>query len=107
MLGINSKVAKRITEFAARNEISFSQMKDMVMSGQPLTIYTTKKDGRNMVRDMFLIPGTPSGRAMNGFPYWDRGYMIMWDEGKNNYRTIIFRNIEKIKTLEGKTFYVN
>jgi len=106
MLGINSKVAKRITEFATRNEISFSQMKDMVMSGQPLTIYTTKKDGRNMVRDMFLISGTPSGRAMNGFPYWERGYMIMWDEGKNNYRTIIFRNVEKIRTLEGRIFHL-
>lgn len=107
MFGWSKNVTKKLQKFAQRNDISFKQMKDMVMSGDVMTIYATKKDGTNMVREMYLIAGTPSGKAMWGFPYWKRGYMIMWDFGKGNYRTIIFKNIEKIKTFDGKTYYVN
>lgn len=105
IFGITS-ATKKLQKFAKRTEISFREMKDMVMSGDVMTIYATKKDGSNMVREMYLIAGTPSGRGMGGFPYWRRGYMVMWDFGKSNYRTIIFRNIEKIKTYEGKILYV-
>ena len=106
MFGWNKHITKKLHKFAERNEISFKEMKNMVMSGEVMKIYATKKNGSNMVRDMYLIAGTPSGRAMNGFQYWKKGYMIMWDFGKGNYRTIIFKNVEKIKDFNGKTFYV-
>jgi len=104
--GWNKNLTKRLHKFAERNEISFSEMKDLVMSGDIMTIYATKKSGANMVREMYLIAGTPSGRAMGGFQYWKKGYMIMWDFTKNGYRTIIFKNIDKVKTFEGRTLYI-
>lgn len=104
MLGINLKVARRITEFAKRNEISFSQMRDMILEwNSPMRIYSKRLNGTNLVRECYSVPG-PSGRAV--YNYEAKGYMVMkTGDDSRDWITIVLRNVEKI-TKDGKTFYV-
>lgn len=103
MIGIlNKNVTKRLHKFAD-NEISFDEMKEMVLDKYtPLKIYTTKLDGKRMVRDMFTVEG-PSGNV--NYNYSAKGYMILYDSDKVGFRTIVFKNVYKIEK-EGKTYIV-
>ena len=100
--GLNKGVLKRMHKFA-ENEISRSEVKDMVLDWYtPMKIYTRKLDGTRMVRDMFSVQG-PSGNVK--YDYDAKGYMIMYDSDKIGFRTIVLKNIYKIEK-EGRTYLV-
>jgi hypothetical protein len=103
MIGIlNKNVTRKLHKFA-ENEISFSEMKEMVLDlYTPMKIYTTKLDGKRMVRDMFTVAG-PSGNVK--YDYEAKGYMICYDSDKVGFRTIVFKNVYKIEK-EGVTYIV-
>lgn len=86
-----------------RKEISFDEMKDMVLTWyEPFRIYSKKVNGRNIVRDMYSVSG-PSGDAV--YDYEAFGYMVFYDEGKRDFRTIVMRNVEKV-VKDGITYIV-
>jgi len=94
---------KHLTEFAKATEITQSEMEDMVLTwNEPFKIFTYKKNGTRMVRDMFSFNG-PSGNVR--YNYQAKGYMILYDLDRDGYRTIIFNNVYKI-TKFGKTYLV-
>ena len=102
MFGWNKSVTRKLHKFA-ENEISRSQVKDMILDWYtPLKIYTRKLDGTRMVRDMFSVQG-PSGNVK--YDYSAKGYMIMYDSDKIGFRTIVLKNVYKIEK-EGKTYLV-
>jgi hypothetical protein len=89
--------------FAERNEISFAEMRDMVLTwNEPFTIYASKLNGRNIVREMYSVNG-PSGNVK--YDYDALGYMIFYDQSVNDYRTIVLENVTKIKK-NGKNYIV-
>lgn len=97
-----NKVHNKIIEFA-REYISFSEMKDMVLQwNEPFRIYSKKVNGRNITRDMYSVAG-PSGNV--NYDYEAKGYMIFFDESVNDYRTIVLKNVEKI-VKDNKTYYI-
>ena len=98
----SNTVNNKLIEFA-REYISFSEMKDMVLEwDEPFKIYASKLDGSNIVREMYSVPG-PSGNVK--YDYERLGYMIFFDEGANDYRTIVLENVEKI-VKDNKTYYI-
>ena len=100
--GVNKSVTRKLHKFA-ENEISKSEVKDMILDWYtPMKIYTRKLDGTRMVRDMFSVQG-PSGNVK--YDYDARGYMIMYDSDKIGFRTIVLKNVYKIEK-EGRTYLV-
>jgi len=103
MLGKPNNSVTRLLHKFAENEISRSQVKDMVLDlYTPMKIYTRKLDGTRMVREMFSVQG-PSGNVK--YDYEADGYMIMYDSDKIGFRTIVLKNVYKIEK-EGKTYLV-
>ena len=102
----NKRVNRRMIEFRKREFISLSELKDMVLTwNKPYRLYTTKLSGANRYySEAFTVPG-PSGRAL--YDYSSRGYMIVFDNVKNAFRTIVWNKVEKVTDLdEDKTYYV-
>ena len=103
MLGKPNNSVTRLLHKFAQNEISRSEVKDMVLDlYTPMKIYTRKLDGTRMVREMFSVSG-PSGNVK--YDYEADGYMIMYDSDKIGFRTIVLKNVYKIEK-EGKTYLV-
>lgn len=100
----SNSVHKKIAEFASkRKEISFEEMKDLVLTWyEPFRIYSKKVNGRNITRDMYSVAG-PSGDAV--YDYEELGYMVFYDEGVNDFRTIVLDNVEKV-VKDGITYIV-
>jgi hypothetical protein len=102
----NRRVNRRIIEFRKREFISLSELKDMVLTwNKPYRLYTTKLSGANRYySEAFTVPG-PSGRAL--YDYAAKGYMVVFDNAKNEFRTIVWNRVEKVTDLdEDKTYYV-
>ena len=101
----SNSVYQKMQWFANKKKtISVSEMKDIVLTWmEPFKIYTKKLDGTNMTRDMYSVPG-PSGDAV--YDYEAKGYMVLYDEGKGDFRTIVWDNVEKI-VKDGTTYYIN
>ena len=99
-----NSVHKKIEEFASKRKyISFQEMKNMVLTWyEPFRIYSKKVDGRNITRDMYSVAG-PSGDA--AYDYEAYGYMVFYDEGARDFRTIVMDNVEKV-VKDGITYYV-
>ena len=87
-----NSVHKKIEEFASKRKyISFQEMKDMVLTWyEPFRIYSKKVDGRNITRDMYSVAG-PAGDA--AYDYEAYGYMVFYDEGARDFRTIVMDNV--------------
>ena len=101
-LGISSSVSKKLHKFQ-ENEISRDTMEEWVMDlYEPIKIFTRKKDGTRMVREMYTVFG-PSGNVK--YNYQAKGYMILYDIEKLGFRTIIFRNVYKVEREE-RTYLV-
>ena len=100
----SNSVHKKISILAAkRRYISFREMKEMVLTWyEPFRIYSKKLNGRNIVREMYSVAG-PSGDAV--YDYEALGYMVFYDEGKRDFRTIVLENVEKV-VKDGITYYV-
>lgn len=94
---------KHLYKFQEQTEISQTQMREMILDWySPMKIYTRKLDGTRMVREMFSVSG-PSGNVK--YDYEADGYMIMFDQGKLGFRTIVLRNVYKIEK-DGRTYLV-
>lgn len=94
---------KHLTQFAKNTEITFDEMKDMVLDWYtPMKIYTFKLDGTRMIREFYTVAG-PSGNAR--YDYGAKGYMVVFDANKLGFRTIVFRNVYRIDK-SGKTYIV-
>jgi len=100
-----NKVHKKIEEFASKRKyISFQEMTNMVLTWyEPFRIYSKKVSGRNITRDMYSVAG-PSGDAV--YDYEAYGYMVFYDEGARDFRTIVMENVEKV-VKDGITYYVS
>ena len=102
LFGLDRRVNRYLQKFE-RNYISFDEMKDMVLDWyEPMKIYTTKKDGTRMIREMYTVAG-PSGNMK--YNYQAKGYMILYDIDKGGFRTIIFKNVYKVEK-DGEVFFV-
>ncbi len=100
--GVNKNILRKLHKFA-ENEISFQQMKDMVMDKySPLKIYTRRLDGTRYIGDMFTVAG-PSGNV--NYDYSAKGYMIVYNSDAVGFRTIVFKNVYKIEK-DGQTYLV-
>lgn len=76
---------------------------EMVMSGEDVTVWTEKLNGRNIKRDVYTVDG-PTGN----FP-WDyksKNMMVVWDNTKMGYRVIRLDKIYKIKAEDGIEYLV-
>jgi hypothetical protein len=94
---------KHLEEFAKATEISRAEMEDIVLTwNEPFKIYTRKLDGTRMVREMFSVSG-PSGNVK--YDYEAKGYMILYDLDRDDFRTIVFDNVYKI-TKFGVTYII-
>jgi hypothetical protein len=94
---------KHLYKFQEQTEISQTQMREMILDWySPMKIYTRKLDGTRMVREMFSVSG-PSGNVK--YDYEADGYMIMFDQGKLGFRTIVLRNVYKIEK-DGRTYLI-
>lgn len=99
----NRRTSQRLIEFRSREFISLQELKEMVLTWyEPFKIYTTKLSGANMVREMYSVQG-PSGRVK--YDYGAKGYMILYDEDKVGFRTIVWKNVEKI-VKDNRTYYI-
>lgn len=100
-----NNVHNKLEKFAAKKKyISFKEMTNMVLTWyEPFRIYSKKVNGRNITRDMYSVAG-PSGDA--AYDYEAYGYMVFYDEGANDFRTIVMENVEKV-VKDGITYYVN
>jgi hypothetical protein len=100
---MNKAYFRQLNKFATNTEITFDEMKEMVLDWyEPMKIYTRKLDGTRMIREMFTFAG-PSGNVK--YDYDARGYMILQDIDKGGFRTIVFRNVYRIDK-GGKTYIV-
>ena len=100
------RVNKRLVEFRSREFITLSQLKYMLTTWYtPFKLYTTKLNGANRYyREAFTVAG-PSGRAV--YNYQAKGYMVVFDDAKKAFRTVVYNNIEKITDIDAnKTYYV-
>ncbi len=100
------RVNKRLVELKSREFITLSQLKEMLTTWYtPYTLYTTKLNGSNrFYREAFTVSG-PSGRV--GYNYQAKGYMIVFDDAKKAFRTVVYNNIEKIIDINKDiTYYV-
>lgn len=100
-----NKVYNKMQNFASKREyISFDEMKQLVLTWyEPFKIYSKKVNGRNIVREMYSVSG-PSGDAV--YDYEAMGYMVFFDDGAKDFRTIVLDNVEKV-VKDGITYYVN
>lgn len=97
------RVNKRLIELRSREFISLSELKDIVLTWyEPFKIYTKKLSGVNMVREMYSVQG-PSGRVK--YDYGAKGYMILQDVDRGGFRTIVWKNVEKI-VKDDQTYYI-
>lgn len=97
------RVNKRLIELRSREFISLSELKDIVLTWyEPFKIYTKKLSGANMVREMYSVQG-PSGRVK--YDYERKGYMILQDVDRGGFRTIVWKNVEKI-VKDNQTYYI-
>jgi hypothetical protein len=98
---------KQLEHFAAKTEISYSQMEDMLFKAngawyREFKVFSQKLDGRYIKRNMYSVSG-PSGNVK--YDYYGKGYMIFYDNTKGGYRTIVLSNVTKV-IRDGVTFYV-
>jgi hypothetical protein len=106
MNNTHQKTNSKLYEFRSREFISLSELKDKVLSWfKPYKLYTKKLSGANRYYAEAYTVNGPSGRAV--YNYQAKGYMIVFDTKKAAYRTIVWKNVEKITDInEDRTFYV-
>lgn len=102
----SNSVNKKILKFASKSKrISLDEAKDIVLTWyEPFQIWSDKLySGKISGREMESIAG-PSGDAV--YDYDARGYMVLYDFSVDDFRTIVWDNVTKLKK-DGITYYVN
>lgn len=98
-------VNKKVLEFASKTKtISLAEAKDIVLTWyEPFQIWADKLyAGKISGREMESVAG-PSGDAV--YDYEAKGYMVLYDFSVNDFRTIVWDNVTKLKK-DGITYYV-
>lgn len=98
-------VNKKVLEFATKTKtISLAEAKDIVLTWfEPFQIWADKLyAGKIRGREMESVAG-PSGDAV--YDYEARGYMVLYDFSVNDFRTIVWDNVTKLKK-DGITYYI-
>jgi len=103
----SNKVYSKFLQLASKTKyVSLDELKDIVLTWyEPFRIFAIKKNGDSLGgkgREMYSTAG-PSGDAV--YDYEARGYMVLYDDGKNDYRTIIWDNIYKLEK-DGVTYRI-
>jgi hypothetical protein len=101
-----NSVNKKVLEFASKSKrISLNEAKDIVLTWyEPFQIWADKLyAGKISGREMESIAG-PSGDAV--YDYEARGYMVLYDFSVDDFRTIVWDNVTKLKK-DGITYYIN
>jgi hypothetical protein len=100
-----NNVNKKILEFATKTKrISLAEAKDIVLTWyEPFEIWADKLyAGKISGREMESVAG-PSGDAV--YDYEAMGYMVLYDFSVNDFRTIVWDNVTKLKK-DGITYYI-
>jgi hypothetical protein len=96
IFGITS-ATRKLQEFAEPAiMLTRSQMSSLIKTTPEvfMRIWTTKLDGKGM-RRMFRTGPKQPGNAV--YDYEARGYWVMYDQGKRDWRTIVLDNVTKVK----------
>lgn len=105
---INS-VHNRIKQFFAEEQnIPVRRLRSLTLANKnvPFRIWGSTLEGdRYAGREVFTFNG-PSRSPGVGYNYNARGYMIMFDMNKGDYRTFVYDNITKLE-LNGITYNIN
>jgi hypothetical protein len=101
-----NNVNRKILEFASKTKkISLDEAKDIILTWyEPFQIWADKLySGKISGREMESVTG-PSGDAV--YDYEAKGYMVLYDLSVNDFRTIVWDNVYKLKK-DGITYYIN
>jgi len=101
----SNSVNQKLVEFAKKNKtISLAEAKDIVLTWyEPFQIWSDKLySGQIRGREMESIAG-PSGDAR--YDYDAKGYMVLYDFSVNDFRTIVWSNVTKLRK-DGITYNV-
>lgn len=106
--GVNKNILRKLHKFA-ENEISYSEMRKMVLDlYTPFRVWTRKKDGSKYEPDGFTVLQSSNPLYKNNNSQTYMVVMVSDDNGTgsgNGFRTIILKNVTKIE-FEGKTYLV-
>lgn len=104
---MKNKFLDKVEEFIERVYIDKNKLKEYLLSGEDIRVYGTKLDGTNFVRDMHKTINGPAGRAMWRTRYWESpyNYMILWSDTDSEFRTIVLRNVEKVR-FNNRTYLI-
>jgi hypothetical protein len=103
MFGVNEKVLDKLEQFAEPAIIvSRAEMNRLIKETKfrYIRIWTKKLSGERM-RRMFETRN-PTGNPPS-YDYKSRGYWVVFSQADRGWRTIVLRNVEKIKI--GNQFY--
>jgi hypothetical protein len=103
MFGVSEKVLDKLQMFAEPAiEVSRAEMNRLIKETKfrYIRIWTTKLSGVRMRR--MMETRNPTGNPPS-YDYKSLGYWILWDQNARNWRTVVLRNVEKIKI--GNQFY--
>ena len=105
----NNKVHNRIKAFFAKEEtISVRRLRNLTLANKnvPFRIWGSTLEGDTYSgREVFTFEG-PSRNPGVGYNYNAKGYMIMYDMNKGDYRTFVYDNITKLE-LNNKTYKID
>lgn len=98
-VSITDKIIGKINDMIKKNFVNQIELKEYLLSGKVVELWGTKLDGSKLHRNFEKTIDGPGGRAMGGCRYWDTpyNYMILWSNTDNDFRTIVLRNVEKIR----------
>jgi len=107
---MNSKsVYNRIKQFFEREEtISVRRLRSITLANKniPFRIWGETLDNISYSgREVFTFAG-PSRDPGVGYNYNAKGYMIMYDMSKGDYRTFVYDKIYKLE-INGKIYNIN
>jgi hypothetical protein len=106
---MNKAYFRQLNKFAKNTEISYTEMREMVLDFyEPFKVWTKKKDGSNYRPDAFTFVQTANPRYANNNPQTYMVVQVLDDNGTGSgvgFRTIILKNITKIE-VGGKTYLV-
>lgn len=106
-LSLIDKILGKINALVGRNYINQIELKNFLLSGDIVELWGKKLDGTPLHREFYKNMEGPAGRAMMKVRYWDSpyNYMILYSKTDSDFRTIVLKNVEKVK-IGGKIYKV-
>lgn len=106
-ISLIDKIIGKINSLIGRNYITQIELKNFLLSGDIVELWGSKLDGTPLHREFYKNLEGPRGRAMWGCRYWSEpyNYMILYSKTDSDFRTIVLRNVTKVK-INGKIYKV-